>query len=174
MTSLNLPASSEINDILSIEMNRQAFSHVNESVIYDLIPHDLSILHYLFNAIPKVKFVSNIFLNERNFKSVSVMEIKNIQCFLNVSLINDIKIRTIKIFCKTKIIEYNDVSDIITIFHFADKNKEEIININFNEPLRESVCFFLHNIGSVFDDNKNINTLVIDSFEKLFNNTTCI
>ncbi len=173
----------EQNKILYIEMNRETFGIFSfDNVIYDLLPHDVSILYHIFNADIKINNYQHIKFDDLIIKSVINFSINNINGIINLSWLNESKERKIKIFCKDKIIEYNDISDNIHIFYYHllmqdnkieqyKKNSEDILNINYKEPLKTSIDTFFNILDNKDENsyiqNKELNNIIIDCFEKI-------
>jgi len=170
--------------ILYIEMNRETFGiFSHDNIIYDLLPHDVSILKFIFeNSEIKVKHIDKINHSNLFIKSIINFEINDINGIINLSWLNESKVRKIKIFCTDKIIEYDDINDNIKIFNYHlningniieqnKKNSEEILNINYNEPLKKSIDTALlminNNDNNIFTENFNYNKTIIDIFEKI-------
>jgi predicted dehydrogenase len=177
--------SENINDILYIEINRETFGIFSQdNVIYDLLPHDISILKLLFNDDFEIniKHVDKVYHGTLLIKAIISFEINTINGILNISWLNDTKERKIKFFCKTKIIEYNDIYDNIKIFNYhlkvnnavIEQTKlisEDIVNINKEEPLRTSITTAINMVETnnhiIFKENANISKYIIECFEKI-------
>lgn len=173
----------EQNNILYIEMNRETFGIFSfDNVIYDLLPHDVSILYHIFDTEVKINNYQHTKFDNLIIKSIINFTIGNMNGTINLSWLNESKERKIKIFCKNKIIEYNDISDNIHIFYYHlsiqnnkieqnKKNSEDILNINYNEPLKTSIYSFLNIVDNndeyLYLKNQAINKVVIDCFEKI-------
>ena len=174
-----------INDILYIELNRETFGIFSrDNVIYDLLPHDISILKTLFNDDTEIniKHVDKVYHGNLFIKAIISFSINGINGTLNVSWLNDTKERKLKLFCKNKIIEYNDIYDNIKVsnYHLKDNNtfieqrkliSEDIVNINREEPLRTSITTAIYmvetNNNNIFHENASISEYVIKCFEKI-------
>jgi predicted dehydrogenase len=171
------------DNILYMEMNRETFGIFSQdNIIYDLLPHDISILKYIFEDKIVINHVDKI-MNESLFiKSIINFNINNIPGIINISWLNEKKVRKIKIFCKDKIIEYNDIYDNIIVFNYHLKvNKfdieqvknitEEIVNTHKEEPLRSSIMsalnMIMYNNNEIFIENRMISESVIECFEKI-------
>lgn len=163
------------NEILYIELNRENFGNFykDSNVIFDLLPHDLSIIYKLFDYDNKIKIknVDKIFNDDLLIKTIINFEINNIPGFINISWLNEEKNRIIKIFCKNKIIIYDDSNDIIKIFNYDistfNKNIEYKEINNNNEPLYNSISYFLNMINNY--DNNLYNSQIIMN-EKIIKN----
>jgi predicted dehydrogenase len=167
-----------LDQILYIEMRREAFgTFMNDGVIFDLLPHDASILQFLFGHNIETKHREHINNQANNIRTVIHFSIGHIPGVISLSRVNCSKVRTITVFCKTKIIEYNDISDILSITdynidvtNFGVKGiingREDITNINLTEPLRNSVNHFLQNIGDRFESNRDVSRYVINTIEQ--------
>lgn len=181
----------DLESIIHIDIHRMSFGKtVHTGVIYDLLPHDVSIISKLFDLMSdqiKIIDVYKIYNNDLFFKALLILEIQlsisnKIKVFIKLSSINENKIRCMKIYLKDKIIEYDDTSDLIKIFYYnltkntttgmiteERKNIDEIININYEEPLMKSIKTFL-NIKSQNDisyiENWKMNEIIINLLEK--------
>jgi predicted dehydrogenase len=170
--------SQHLDEILYIEMRREAFGpFVKDNIIFDFLPHDVSILQLLFGDAIKINHADRINDHITNIKTVINFSIGNIRGVISLSRLNSTKVRTITVFCKTKIIEYNDISDILSITDYrvdatdfgvtgVISGKKDITNINHSEPLRNSVDHFLQNIGDRFDSNRDVSSYVINAIEQ--------
>jgi predicted dehydrogenase len=172
-----------IEDIIYIEMNRETFGIFSyDNIIYDLLPHDISILKFIFNDTIKINYVDKIMHNNLFIKSIIHFTINDFNGIINISWLNESKVRKIKVFCKNKIIEYDDINDNIKIFNYYlnvndnkieqyKKNIDEIININYNEPLKVSIQQMLkmieNNDENIFNENMNYNKTISEIFEKI-------
>jgi hypothetical protein len=173
-----------IENILYIEFNRETFGiFSHDNVVYDLLPHDISILKMLFfDCDISINHTDKVYNQGLLIKSVISFSINNINGIINISWLNNNKKRTIKLFCKDKIIEYSDICDYINEFtyHLSVKNTcieqmmlttSEVININLEEPLRTSIKTALNmvetNNNDVFETNAKISNCVIECFEKI-------
>jgi len=203
------------NNIILLEMNRESFGKtVQSGVIYDLLPHDISILLTLFKGFMNNTDANQVDANQADsnqadsnhlelldckkfyhdndhhlfFKSILNFKINNIHIIINTSSLNENKVRKIKIYFKDKIIEYDDTSDVIRIFHYylgkstennniIEKrfNTDEIININYNEPLLLSIESFLGlflgsfleiQSNTLYNENWKITNIITDIFQK--------
>jgi predicted dehydrogenase len=160
------------NDILFIELNRDTHRVFhNDNIIYDLIPHDLTILYKLFDIFDiKLNFVDRV-KNTENLliKSTVGFEIKNLKGVINTEFLSHQKNRKIKIVCEDKIIMYDDTTNIIEIFNYkltrnefqTIKNimeQETILNTNDVEPLMVSISEFIRlvNEKDEYSYNKNL------------------
>lgn len=200
-----------IENILYIEMRRESFGKtVQSGVIYDLLPHDISILLILFSGKYKLTELQRslelldykkIYHNNLLFKSTLSFRIntnadtnadinsninKGVCVLVNLSSLNEQKIRTIKIYLRDKIIEYDDLKDVIQIFNYhlsrnletgiikeERQNTEEITNINYNEPLTQSIKTFIEIIKynldkkiTKYEDNCKMNEIITSILEK--------
>lgn len=94
------------------------------NVIWDLAPHDFSILSYILKEKPlSLRAIGSKFL-QKNYEEVAHIIIKykkNITAYINLSWLSPVKIRTIMIGGNKKMILYNDIepSEKIRIY---DKN----------------------------------------------------
>jgi hypothetical protein len=172
-----------MDNILYIEMNRETFGiFAHDNVIYDLLPHDISILNLLFDSEINITHVDKVYNDTLFIKSIINFSVNNINGIINLSWLNDTKERKIKVFCKNKIIEYSDICDNIKIFnyhlhvkptHIEQKKlfSEEIVNINKEEPLRSSIIAAIRMIESnsnhIFEENEKISRNIIKCFEKI-------
>lgn len=172
-----------MDNILYIEMNRETFGiFAHDNVIYDLLPHDISILNLLFDSEINITHVDKVYNDTLFIKSIINFSVNNINGIINLSWLNDTKERKIKVFCKNKIIEYSDICDNIKIFnyhlhvkptHIEQKKlfSEEIVNINKEEPLRSSIIAAIRMIESnsnhIFEENEKTSRNIIKCFEKI-------
>lgn len=164
---------SQKDEVLYVEVHRENFGLFSkDSVICDLLPHDISILNMLFDDDIQITFFEKIWFGEFLAKSVIHFSIRSIKGILSVSWVNEQKCRNIKIFCKNRIVDYNDIRDTINILHFDIPEKretKEIININYSEPLKVSVetCMAsLHN-DEILEKNKLLSWKITHILEKI-------
>ena len=171
-----------IDNIIFIEMNRENFGKFTfDGVIYDLLPHDLSVLYNIFGSEIEIMNINKIYHSDIIVKCLIHMKINNIETVINISWINEEKTRIIKIYCKDKIIIYNDMEDFIHIFHYnltinneinynIDRNIYEYINNN-KEPLKKSVDCFMNMIISndvqYFSDHIKMNENVMKTITQI-------
>lgn len=196
-----------IENILHIDIRRESFGKtVHSGVIYDLLPHDISILLILFSGKYKLTELQRslelldykkIYHNNLLFKSALSFRIntnantttdinKGFYILVNLSSLNEEKIRKIKIYLHDKIIEYDDLKDVIQIFNYhlsrnldtgiikeEKGHTEEIKNINYNEPLSQSIKTFIeiltYNIDKnirKYDENWKMNEIITNILEK--------
>jgi predicted dehydrogenase len=171
-----------IDNIIFIEMNRENFGKFTfDGVIYDLLPHDLSVLYNIFGSEIEIMNINRVYHSDIIVKCIIHIKIHNIETVINISWINEEKTRIIKIYCKDKIIIYNDTYDFIHIFHYnltinneinynIDRNIYEYINNN-TEPLKKSVDCFMNMIISndiqYFSDHIKMNEIVMKSITQI-------
>lgn len=128
----------EIGDILyydSIRINLGLFQH-DVNVIWDLAPHDISILNYLIDKKPTAVSATGssvIKYNDKNLESLAYITIyyeDNTLAHLNVNWLSPLKIRQIIIGGSNKMLVFDDmaVSEKIKVYDTGVKltNREDI------------------------------------------------
>jgi len=128
----------ELGEILyydSIRINLGLFQH-DVNVIWDLAPHDISILNYLIDKKPTAVSATGssvIKYNEKNLESIAYITIyyeDNTLAHLNVNWLSPLKIRQIIIGGSNKMLVFDDmaVSEKIKVYDTGVKltNREDI------------------------------------------------
>ena len=159
-----------LGTIKYINFKRQNFGPIRDGVssIYDLATHDLSILHFLFNKVSKLKkIVKHDLLNKKNYDiSYLNLEIGKIKVDINVSWLNPEKIRKIIIIGSKKMLVFDEMNKKkpIQIYnnyvyfpkidkfskqyfgktHFIFKGKSSSIKLNSKPPLDEEIKAFVN------------------------------
>ena len=159
-----------LGTIKYINFQRQNFGPIRDGVssIYDLATHDLSILHFLFNKVSKLKkIVKHDLLNKKNYDiSYLNLEIGKIKVDINVSWLNPEKIRKIIIIGSKKMLVFDEMNKKkpIQIYnnyvyfpkidkfskqyfgktHFIFKGKSSSIKLNSKPPLDEEIKAFVN------------------------------
>lgn len=129
----------EILYIDSVRINLGLFQ-TNTNVLWDLAPHDISIINYILNKLPYKIRVEGItyYGKHENMAYISLYYPENIISHINVSWISPVKIRWTIIGGTNKMIVYNDLeeSEKVKIYdrailtHF-DKQKEDKVKIEY-------------------------------------------
>tara|TARA_B110001469_G_scaffold116749_1_gene122157 strand:+ start:1351 stop:2307 length:957 start_codon:yes stop_codon:yes gene_type:complete len=159
----------KILNIKSDRVNLGLFKN-DHNVIWDLAPHDLSIILYLLGKYPKdIKVNSFSVLNlSQECTSNIILYYDDFQCIINLSwlspvkkrefsiitdknmfLWNDIDIEKIKIFNKGITINENEKNDILVSYFNGDIYIPEIKNLN-----QESLYFAMHDFFECIETNK--------------------
>jgi predicted dehydrogenase len=159
------------NNILFIEVNRDTHRMFhNDNIIFDLLPHDLTILYKLLNTSNiKINFIDKVTHDNLIIKNSTYFNIENIKGVINTSFISEKKNRKIKIICNDKIILYDDTSDIIDVlyyeiikteFQLSQKNTshDKIVSINYTEPIAKSIIDCINMITT--NDTEPYNKLI--------------
>ena len=112
-----------LGDIMYINFQRQNLGPIRNDVDvdYDLTSHDISILYYLFNKIPKISFTKKYSFLKKNISDISNLHLKidSIIIDINNSWINPTKIRKLTIVGSKKMLLFNelDQNSPITIYN---------------------------------------------------------
>ena len=180
-----------IENIIYIEMNRNTERVFNsDNIIYDLLPHDLTILYKLFDKLDdkiKINFVDKICYNSDGLiiKTTIAFEIKNTKGTINMDFISNQKNRLIKIICKDKLMIYDDTTDIIEVYNYIldinesrvlnkFTNQEKIVAINYNEPLTTAIKSFLkiinENNNISYEEHIELNKKIVEKIQEINNN----
>lgn len=183
----------ELGEILyydSIRINLGLFQH-DVNVIWDLAPHDISILNYLIDKKPiavSATGSSVIKYNEKNLESIAYITIyyeDNTLAHLNVNWLSPLKIRQIIIGGSNKMLVFDDmaVSEKIKVYDTGVKltNREDIYEtlvqyrigdmyspaLPNKEALKEEVEHFYHCIKNKknTDTDANSGLLVVQIIE---------
>jgi predicted dehydrogenase len=119
----------------SIRVNLGLFQH-DINVIWDLAPHDLSIMHYVIGEKPQAVVVTGAGHFDRGLEDVAYLTIffkKNIIAHINVNWLSPVKVRTTLIGGQKKMIVWNDLEpdEKIKIYDkgVQVKTKEGIYNL---------------------------------------------
>lgn len=112
-----------LGDIMYINFQRQNLGPIRNDVDvdYDLTSHDISILYYLFNKIPKISLKKKYSFLKKNISDISNLHLKidSIIIDINNSWINPTKIRKLTIVGSKKMLLFNelDQNSPITIYN---------------------------------------------------------
>jgi len=119
----------------SIRVNLGLFQH-DINVIWDLAPHDLSIMHYVIGEKPQAVVATGAGHFDRGLEDVAYLTIffkKNIIAHINVNWLSPVKVRTTLIGGQKKMIVWNDLEpdEKIKIYDkgVQVKTKEGIYNL---------------------------------------------
>ena len=162
--------SNKYGNLMEIESFReQAPIRKDCNVVWDLSVHDISILNYILNAVPKdlkslkIKNYSST-LSDTAYLNLFFKNGPNV--FLKSSWISPIKIRLMKFKFKKAIIHCDENEPIYKIKIFTKKNKKsleynvQIPEINLSEPLSNLVNYIYkslkNNNNIIFENNFNL------------------
>lgn len=135
------------------------------NVVWDLAPHDLSILYYLLEVDPQsveVFGTSCVLKNTHDLVHINLVYPDNILAHIHISWLAPVKVREITVVGSKKMVVYNDI-DLIDRLRIYDKGVEPpeytstyaewqcgyrqgdvvVPNIHFVEPLRQECQHFL-------------------------------
>lgn len=164
--------SGEIGDIIyfdSVRINLGLFQH-DINVIWDLAPHDISILNYLTNQRPKSLVASGaevVKYSPKNLENIAYLNLNyegNMNAHIHVNWLSPVKIRRIILGGTKKMVVFDDMlnSEKIKIYDSGVKisNREDIYQslvqyrigdmhspqLSNNEALKEEVDHFFRQI----------------------------
>ncbi|HSN74433.1 MAG TPA: Gfo/Idh/MocA family oxidoreductase [Anaerolineae bacterium] len=160
--------SGELGDIYYINATRVNLGlfQPDINVVWDLAPHDLSILNYILNAQPtQVSARGNVYVQkEQGIHDIAYLTLvypKNIMAEVRVSWLDPVKIRRYTIVGSKKMLVYDDIahakvvvfdkgvdrppySDTLEQFHLSYRHGlETAYPINWSEPLRNECQDFV-------------------------------
>ena len=161
----------KINYIDSTRINLGIFqSDVN--VLWDLASHDLAIIYYLTNKLPKSIKADGISHTKNGIENIAFLVLKYVDesfiVHLNCSWTSPVKIRQTLIGGDKKMLIYNDIEP-------TDKIKVYDCNLNFNE-LDQKEILVDYRIGDLnvpkFDTKESLATLMEEFYESILKKTS--
>ncbi len=132
----------------SIRVNLGLFQN-DVNVIWDLAPHDLSIIDYLFNKKPKAVSATGIDHFSRNIENVAFLTVfyeDNLIAHLNMNWLSPVKIRQTLIGGTQKMLVWNDLESDEKIKVY-DKGVDVSVSDN-TEGIRKSLVDY--RVGDIF------------------------
>lgn len=154
----------ELNYFDSTRVSLGLFQH-DVNVIWDLAPHDFSIINYLIKNKPlslTAQGVDHVGHGKENLAYITMHFAKNLIVHINVNWLSPVKMRTIFIGGKKKMLVWDDVhsDEIIKVYDKGIKvdNKENIYKlkidyrsgdmwsprIDYTEALKRELEYFIH------------------------------
>jgi predicted dehydrogenase len=165
--------SGELGDIYYLNASRVNLGLLQPdiNVMWDLAPHDLSILNYILNDDPtKVSAVGSVFINKsRNLHEVVYMNLRyknNTIANLRVSWLDPFKMRRLTVVGSKKMLVFNDILEKKVILHDKGvevppyslteeefsasyrEGPETVVPITWTEPLKMECQHFIDCINS--------------------------
>jgi predicted dehydrogenase len=165
--------SGELGDIYYLNASRVNLGLLQPdiNVMWDLAPHDLSILNYILNDDPtKVSAVGSVFINKsRNLHEVVYMNLRyknNTIANLRVSWLDPFKMRRMTVVGSKKMLVFNDILEKKVILHDKGvevppyslteeefsasyrEGPETVVPITWTEPLKMECQHFIDCINS--------------------------
>jgi predicted dehydrogenase len=171
----------KLGKIFYFYSRRASFGPIRKDVnsMWNLAPHDISIINFLTNKIPKKVSARGFFFLERGIEDVVdlVLEYEGgVSAFIHVSWLEPIKSRDMFVVGDKKSAYFNDLEiDKLKIFEKGEKEKI-IKNDSQNSPLKEECLHFLKCITTrekPLTDGYNgyIITKILESAEKSLKNS---
>ena len=162
--------SNKYGNLMEIESFReQAPIRKDCNVVWDLSVHDISILNYILNKVPKNVKSLKIKNNSSTLSDTAYLNLfykNDLNVFLKSSWISPIKIRLMRFKFKKAIIHCDENEPIYKIKIFTKKNKKslkyniKIPEIDLSEPLSNLVNYIYkslkNNNNIIFENNFNL------------------
>ena len=131
-----LPKLGDVFFVISSRLNLGLYQP-DVNVVYDLMPHDLSIINYLFESDVESATTSSFNaagLPQEDFAQTSIIFENDLKAFINVSWLSPFKVRDFIIIGSEGMISYNDNSPDEKVKFYNKKIKMKDL-INTNEEL---------------------------------------
>lgn len=133
-----------LGDVYYLSMVRVGNSPIRNdcNTFWDLAPHDISMLDYWFGMPTSISvFGKSYFQDGLEDFCVANLELKNnITASIKCSWVNPVKRRSVTIVGSKKMLVLDDIERTLTVY---EKDKEEKIDVQYKEPLKEQVNDFI-------------------------------
>jgi len=148
----------------------------NDNVVHDLFPHIISVARVLSPGDISVKEAQTVKSGGAVVKAVAIMTVGGVPASATASWLDPRKTRSVKIMTGTRVIEYDDSSDVVRVTPYSisvdggvvcheRKFPEEMSVINHVEPLVKTLKSFA--LGDHAEMNASATRSVIEAFESI-------
>ena len=160
-----------INYFDSVRINMGLFQH-DINVIWDLAPHDISILQYLINETPESITATGISHTNNNIENIAYLNLffnSSKMAHFSVSWSSPVKIRKILIGGDKKMIVYDDLepTDKVRIYDTG-------YSINYSKEEEKNIMLVDYRIGDIFmpklDTTEALKNVSLDFVNCILNN----
>lgn len=167
--------------ILHVDFRWESSPRVtNDNVVHDLFPHIVSIATALSPGGVVVDDAQMVETGGAIVKVVAIMSVGGVPMSATASWLDSRKVRVVKILTATRVIEYDDSSDVahITPYSIGVENgtvrherrfPEEVYVVNRVEPLVKTLQYFVS--GETLANNAEVTRSVIRAFESIVKKT---